>query len=163
MSVGGKWHSVQAEYDAYGIFLQKGDNAMDASLSRCSMLLWQDPNHRYPAWHPLAGQKGSPRVFFFKSCERSIEEVSSWKFKEFRGYGLGLREAPVDVDDHLCDCFRYVAMSFPEPSVTKEQAVEQSAPEKQRVRKRECMKVLRTLASQSHDLPNQEVRDEEYI
>jgi hypothetical protein len=59
---------------------------------------------------------GSPRAFFFETCERSVEEVSAWRFKDFRGQGLGLREEPVDVDDHLCDCFRYVATCYPEAS-----------------------------------------------
>ncbi len=53
---------------------------------------------------------------FFDTCERTIEEISAWKFKDFRGQGMGLREEPVDVDDHLCDCFRYVATAFPEAS-----------------------------------------------
>ena len=66
---------------------------------------------------PRAGQPGSPRAFFFDTCERTIEEISAWKFKDFRGQGMGLREEPVDVDDHLCDCFRYIATSFPEASV----------------------------------------------
>jgi len=33
---------------------------------------------------------------------------------------MGLREDPVDVDDHLCDCFRYVATGFPEATVAGE-------------------------------------------
>src|SRR5439155_509628 len=79
-------------------------------------LLWADPQHPFPEWHPRAGQMGSPRAFFFETCERSIEEISAWRFKDFRGAGLGLREEPVDVDDHLCDCFRYVATGYPEAS-----------------------------------------------
>jgi hypothetical protein len=113
---GGSWHSVAEEYEEAGIDLEPGDNAMQASLDRCGSLLWADPRHAFPEWHPKAGQMGSPRAFFFETCERSIEEVSAWRFKDFRGAGLGLREEPVDVDDHLCDCFRYVATSFPEPS-----------------------------------------------
>jgi hypothetical protein len=113
---GGSWHSVAEEYDENGIDLDVGDNALQASMDRCGMLLWADPQHAFPEWHPRAGQMGSPRAFFLESCERSVEEISSWKFKDFRGAGLGLREEPVDVDDHLCDCFRYVATSFPEAS-----------------------------------------------
>ena len=114
--VGGSWHSVAEEYSENGIDLETGDNAMQASLDRCGTLLWADPQHPFPAWHPKAGQTGSPSAFFFETCERSIEEVSAWRFKDFRGGGLGLREEPVDVDDHLCDCFRYVATSFPQAS-----------------------------------------------
>ncbi len=117
--MGGSWHSVAEEYAQQGIDLEPGDNAMQASLDRCGTLLWPDPQHPFPEWHPNAGQMGSPRAFFFETCEQSIEEISSWRFKDFRGEGLGLREEPVDVADHLCDCFRYMATSFPQASRAK--------------------------------------------
>ena len=58
--VGGSWHSVAEEYDESGIELDPGDNAMQASLDRCGTLLWADPQHPFPAWHPQAGQGGAP-------------------------------------------------------------------------------------------------------
>lgn len=112
-----KWHSIAEEYAMYGVELVPGDNAMDASLERVGTLLWADPMHKFPTWHPDAGKPGSPRMFFFQSCERSIDCVSSWRFKEFRQEDKGLREEPVDVEDHLCDTARYVATYFPEPTV----------------------------------------------
>lgn len=115
-SRGDKWYSVADEYREWGLDLEPGDNAMKPSLDRVGTLLWPDPQHAFPQWHPKAGQKGAPRLYFFRSCEQTISQVSAWRFKDFRGDGMGLREEPVDVDDHLCDCIRYVAMSFPEAS-----------------------------------------------
>lgn len=117
---GDKWHSVSQEYEDCGLSpgLEPGDNAMAASLERCAMLLWPDPSHKFPAWHPRAGQHGSPRVFFFDTLERTAECCSKWKFKEPTDADVQPQtEKPVDIEDHLPDCFRYVAMSFPEASV----------------------------------------------
>lgn len=114
---GDKWHSIAEEYDEVGYVFQRGDNAMSATLARVNKMLWQDPRRRFPAWHPKAGRLGSPRMFFWNTCERSIEACSSWKFKEFKEAQLGLREEPVDVDDHLPDVTRYVSASFPDPSI----------------------------------------------
>jgi hypothetical protein len=115
-SHGDKWHSIAEEYAEWGLDLEAADNAMDASLDRVGVLLWPDPTHTFPEWHPRAGQKGAPRLYFFENCERTIECVSSWRFKDFRGDGLGLREEPVDFDDHLPDCVRYTVLTFTEPS-----------------------------------------------
>lgn len=144
--VGGSWHSVAEEYAENGMDLEPGDNAMQASLDRCGTLLWPDPQHPFPAWHPRTGQPGSPRAFFFETCERSIEEVSAWKFKDFRGEGLGLREEPVDVDDHLCDCFRYVATGFPEASVEVKPKKEPTQADWQIARKKRIGRELRRAA-----------------
>lgn len=144
---GDKWHSIAEEYDACGIIFQPGDNAVDASLARVNTLLWQDPRHRYPAWHPKAGKLGSPRMFFFDICTRSIEACSSWKFRDFKEAQAGLREQPVGVDDHLPDVTRYVATSFPEPSidsgVVREYSESQLRVERQKAIGRTIRKELR--------------------
>lgn len=144
----GKWHSVADEYADLGFHFQPGDNAVAASLARCNVLLWADPAHRFPHWHPKAGQKGSPRAFFFDVCERAAEAISSWKFKDFKGSGLGLREDPVDVDDHHPDAFRYMATSFPEPTIETQVIDEPTAAVVQIAHKkaigRELRKAMRT-------------------
>lgn len=129
-SHGDKWHSVAEEYSEWGLDLEPADNAVDASIDRVNVLLWADPTHKFPEWHPRAGQMGSPRLFFMESCEQTIEHVSSWSFKKFRGQGLGLREEPVDVDDHLPDCVRYTVLRFTEPSKRPERKLEAPTPQK---------------------------------
>lgn len=121
---GQAWWSVADEYREHGLELEPGDNAMNASLERVALLLWPDPSHPFPDWHPRRGQLGSPRVFFFNTLERTAECVSKWKFKEFAHEVYGLKEEPVEKDDHLPDCLRYTALSFPEPTVQDEPAKE---------------------------------------
>lgn len=145
-SRGDKWHSIAEEYAEYGLELEPGDNAMQASLERVGLLLWQDPSHQYPAWHPKAGRPGSPRWFFFDTLELTTEAMSSWKFKEFKQPGLGLREEPVDVNDHLCDCARYTATAFPEPSREAKPRRDPTPAEWQVKRKREIGRVIREQA-----------------
>jgi len=136
-----EWHSVAEEYNACGLELDRADNAMQASLVRIDMLLWPDPDHAYPAWHPRAGRKGSPRLFFFDTCERTIERVSSWKFKEYASDSLGLREEPEEFEDHLPDCLRYVATSFPEVSMpVKPKQIEPTRGEWQRAHLRDLVR-----------------------
>ncbi len=110
----GKWHSVADEYAEGGIELLPGDNSMGATLDRVRTLLWADPKRSFPDWHPRAGQTGAPRLFFMRSCRETISAVSSWRYKEYKQADLGLREEPVDFDDHLPDCLRYVCTAFPE-------------------------------------------------
>lgn len=110
----GKWHSVADEYETCGLVFMPGNNEMQPTLDRVGALLWADPKRAFPDWHPRAGQMGSPRLFFFASCRKTTEAVSSWRYKDHRGAGLGLREEPVDVNDHLPDCLRYVCTAFPE-------------------------------------------------
>jgi phage terminase large subunit len=143
----GKWHSIAEEYDQCGIVFQPGDNAMMATLGRCNLLLWPDPSHRFPKWHPKAGQLGSPRVFFFTTCGRAVESISSWKWKEHRGVDMGEREEPSGVDDHHADVFRYVATSFPEPTVESLVLPKEWTPaERQIARKVSVGKELRRMA-----------------
>lgn len=150
LDAGGKWHSVAEDYESYGITLQPGDNAMEATLTRVSTLLWEDPDHKYPYWHPQAGKYGSPHLFFFDLCERTIEEVSSWKFKEYAIASLGLREEPVDHDDHLCDTLRYVATSFPEPTEGEKKVIERTASDLQIIRKKRMGAALRKAAADAY-------------
>lgn len=110
----GKWHAVADEYADCGLEMLPGNNAQQPTLDRVGALLWADPQRQFPDWHPRAGQKGSPRLFFAASCRKTIEAVSSWRYKEYRQGDLGLREEPVDFNDHLPDCLRYVCTAFPE-------------------------------------------------
>lgn len=112
----GRWRSVADEYEEAGIILTPASNIMQATLDRVDSLLYCDPQRPYPAWHKRAGSKGSPRIFFFKSCEETVDAISSWKYKEHGQAQMGLREEPVDVNDHLPDCLRYATSSMPEAS-----------------------------------------------
>src|SRR2546422_460497 len=69
---------------------------------------------------PCSGQSGSPRLFFFNTLERTAECCSSWRFPDVRETGvLAPSEKPIERNDHLPDCLRYIATSFPEPSIAE--------------------------------------------
>lgn len=147
-----KWHSVAEEYAMWGVELERADNAMEASLARVSTLLWPDPGHPFPAWHPKAGQPGSPRLFFFVTCEGTIEDVSAWRFKEYAVESLGLREEPVDVNDHRPDCLRYICVSLPEPSVGDKVPVVVTPSQHRALRVARLSRMVRRQAKQQADL-----------
>lgn len=158
-----KWYSPAEEYDEYGLELQRGDNNVQASLDRVGTLLWADPAHQFPDWHPRAGRGGSPRLFIMENCERTIDEVSAWKFKEFKGEGLGLREEPVDFDDHLPDCLRYIALSFPEPSI-EAKPFRQASVQEWRIRRQKIAgTAIRRAAAENDPFDDRSNRDAEYV
>jgi hypothetical protein len=57
------------------IVLIGGNNDRQAGHARIKELLKLDPNHRFPEWHPLAGQLGAPRLFFTTACENLTEQL----------------------------------------------------------------------------------------
>src|SRR6266850_1812638 len=154
---GDKWWSVALEYEQNGLDLEPGDNAMLASLERVNALLWPDPGHRFPVWHPRAGQLGSPHWFFFDSLERTAECMSKWRFKEHATEALGLREEPVDVDDHLPDCARYISTAFVEPSVDHRPKPEPTHREWQVERKKRIGREIRRSNKDESDVEYEEI------
>lgn len=157
-SRGDKWYSIAQMYDEYGLDLEPGDNAMHASLERVNQLLWADPTHPFPAWHPKAGQLGSPRMFFFSTCQEAIDEVSNWKFKPPRKDG-SLREEPVDHENDLCDTIRYVALSFEEPTPEPAVVPEPTPGTWQRERLRRIARQIATRNRSEKEPPD----DDEYV
>jgi hypothetical protein len=135
---GSEWWSVAEEYELCGISLDKGDNALTPSLERVNALLWPDPAHVFPDWHPRRGTTGSPRLFFFDTLERTAACCSAWRFPDVRETGvLAPSEKPIERDDHLPDCLRYIATSFPEPSMAEKPRKEPTIAEWQIARRKQ--------------------------
>lgn len=58
-----------------------------------------------------------PRLFFFDTLVNTLEEVSTYKYRELGANQQGKmneKEQPVKVDDHAMDALRYLVMSQPE-------------------------------------------------
>jgi hypothetical protein len=61
----GQKASTSDEFADLGIHMARANNDRRAGFVRISELLRQNPDRRFPTWHPLAGQPGSPRLFVF--------------------------------------------------------------------------------------------------
>lgn len=60
---------------------------------------------------------GKPKVFIFNTCVNLIEELGKYRYPELTTGQQGNqaeKEAPVKVDDHACDAFRYLIMGMPD-------------------------------------------------
>jgi hypothetical protein len=110
---GGVAEKLIDQYRRGGLPCIKGDNDVKASIAKMQMLLAPDPSHAFPAWHPRAGEMGSPRWFIFKDLRELIWEMQQWKWTALRP-GSKHREKPFEKDDHLIACARYFFMRSPQ-------------------------------------------------
>lgn len=106
--------SVADEYLEAGIATVPGQNDVIAGINRVKEYLRVDANHI----HPITGEKGSPRLFVFKSCPETIEEIQQYRWKQAVKLSGDpnkdeIKEAPVKRNDHLADALRYIIMSRP--------------------------------------------------
>lgn len=116
--------SVADEYWEAGISTVPGQNDVLAGINRVKEYLKIDPEHI----HPVTGEKGSPRLFFFASCPNTIEEHQQYRWKQAIKLSGDpnkdtLKEAPVKRNDHTVDETRYVIMSRP-PLATMKETIE---------------------------------------
>lgn len=100
--------SVIQEYNDFGVHPVPGNNDVQASINRIKEFLKIKENR----FHPVTGEQGSPRLFFFKNCENTIEEMSKYHWKKTRTLApRNPLEQTTDIDDHTVDALRYMIMS----------------------------------------------------
>jgi len=101
--------SVIQEYNDYGIYPIPGNNDVAASLNRIKEYLKVLPKRPHPI---KMGEVGSPRLFFFRSCEHTIDEITKY---HWRKVGTMVNRNPLeavsDIDDHTVDALRYMIMA----------------------------------------------------
>jgi len=71
----GMGETVHSEFGKNGIHLVPANNDRRAGRVRVAELLRPDPSRPFPEWHPRAGELGSPRLFFTRNCENTIDQV----------------------------------------------------------------------------------------
>lgn len=116
-------YSVADEYMEAGITTIPGQNDVIAGINRVKEYLHVDPDHL----HPVTGERGSPRLFFFQGLtDNHIEEHAQYRWKQAVKLSGDpnrddIKEAPVKRQDHSVDETRYFIMSRPPVSQMKEQ------------------------------------------
>jgi hypothetical protein len=67
--------------------------------------------------HPATGKKGAPRIYIFRTLQDTIKEVKNYAWDYYRSSKSGDRgnakEFPVEKDDHLIACIRYMVQIPP--------------------------------------------------
>ena len=108
---GASGHKIQKEYQIAGIKTVLGRNDVKAGINRVREYLKVDPERI----HPVTKRKGSPRLFIFDTCEKTIWEFDRYRYKENKeGLEQNKSEDPLKLDDHAMDETRYALMSRPE-------------------------------------------------
>jgi PBSX family phage terminase large subunit len=101
--------SVIQEYNDYGIYPVPGNNDVSASINRIKEYLKVQPKKPHPI---IAGKIGSPRMYIFRSCEHTIDEMTKY---HWRKVGTMANRNPLesvsDIDDHTVDALRYMIMA----------------------------------------------------
>ena len=87
--------SVAETASRYGIYFSPGDNARINGWMMLRYYLQFDEN-------------GYPRMYFFNTCKNAIRTIPLMMFSETHPEDLDS-----DMEDHICDTIRYMAMSRP--------------------------------------------------
>jgi len=92
----GQFYSIIDEYSDAGIRFEPADNSLLAGINRVNTYF------------------KDKRLFIFKNCVSTLQEVENWKWKRLRpGVEKNQPDEPEDRNDHACDCLRYIIMSRP--------------------------------------------------
>jgi hypothetical protein len=95
----GREVSVELEYADNGLLLAPGQNDRRAGFSRITELLRRDPEREFPRWHPMAGERGAPRLFLLDVAD--LEPLIAQ-----------LRDAPLEDADNPLSRFPGEAVDF---------------------------------------------------
>lgn len=93
------------EYIPRSWALIPANNEVANGIDRVKQLLKPDP------------KTNNPRLFFFDTCENTIEQIAQYKYEELtpgQEMNKNIKESPVKKDDHAVDALRYAIMSRPE-------------------------------------------------
>lgn len=111
---GRNFQQLFADMGIYGI---NANNQVNAGISKMQQLMRPDPNHRFPQWHPRAGQPGSPRLFVVKeACPAFCHEVVLYRWEDEskkiqQGEEDEFKEKPFKYADDAMDSARYTVMA----------------------------------------------------
>lgn len=106
------WSTLE-EYEDYGLYAIPANNEVRGGINRVrEFLKLQD--HRI---NPVTGEKRSPKLFIFSTCQELIWEMKRYQWKRIRGLiQRNESETPQQYEDHACDALRYIIMTrFPSP------------------------------------------------
>jgi len=104
-------------YADLGIFGINANNQVNAGISKLQALMRPDPNHRFPKWHPRAGEFGSPHFFVIaEECPAFCHEVVLYRWEDQskklqQGEEDEFKEVPFKYLDDAMDATRYVVMA----------------------------------------------------
>jgi hypothetical protein len=107
------------EFSDAGVPIVPANNDPRAGMMRMRELLRCDPSHSFPDWHPKAGEKGSPRLFFVRrTTEAMVEELQSAPLQPPEKADGGEKVDPEweSRHGHACAMARYAVMTRPGPS-----------------------------------------------
>lgn len=105
--------NIDMEYREAGFTpLIFGNNSVSAGISRMHKLFHVDENRI----HPITKQKGAPRIFFFDTCEKTMDCIEGYRWRKPSNDDENPEERPLKKDDHLVDGLRYGIMSLPDIS-----------------------------------------------
>lgn len=127
--------SVWEAYRKNGIWGHPANNDVEAGILWQSSLIHPDPDHTFPAWHPRAGQKGSPRFFVFRrnikgeaACPNFVNEMALYEWVEAAPES-NAPERPRKWKDHSLDAVRYGLMAIRDTKAIGIKTEEQKARE----------------------------------
>jgi hypothetical protein len=123
----GQRTSVMQEFSDHGVGgLTPANNDRQAGYLRLAELIKLDPDRRFPAWHPFAGQQGSPRLFLFSTCSELAEQLKAAPL-EVEGKPLAGEAIAGDWESregHAVAALRYGGLSRPGASKEPEPEIE---------------------------------------
>ncbi len=106
----GRVYSIVDEYNASDVFPVPGQNSWQSGFNRMNEALTVDPN----LIHPVTGERGSPRLLCFSTCNNWLREMSNYKWKKAKGSVLrNAPDEPIDFNDHTIDETRYLLSLIP--------------------------------------------------
>jgi hypothetical protein len=113
---GRDFQQLYADLGIYGI---GANNRVNAGIQKVQSLLMPDPNHKFPKWHPRAGQLGSPRFFVVtERCPAFCHEIALYKWMDQPdGKEENYKEKPHKYLDHMMDAVRYTVMAIFEAAI----------------------------------------------
>ncbi len=111
---GGEGKTIWDEYNELGIFGLTPDKDIPAGVDMVKQYLKPDPERPFPAWHPRAGQLGSPKMFIVQSqCPNLVNEMQTYQWEPTKeGSERNHQERPKKWNDHACDASRYLLLAL---------------------------------------------------
>jgi hypothetical protein len=108
-------------YQDFGIVGLPANKDVPAGVTRIRQLMHPDPDHEFPPWHPMAGQKGSPHLFFLEGeVDNVLRELPEYEWERRKdGDVRNQTERPVKKNDHALDAKRYAIMAHFDHEVKK--------------------------------------------
>lgn len=92
------------------------------SITNMGGYLHPNPKRAFPSWHPMAGQPGSPGVFFTEQVPNLIREVPQQRWKKVMGTDISLNQLDDKVSNHAFDAALYILRERPRPESLKKVA-----------------------------------------